>query len=110
MALATRCPNCHALFRVAADQLKLRGGLVRCGACRHVFDATGTLSYIDDASLSTSAHAAAPAVGAVIAAIRKAESNASESPAMHDQVPLPAAPAQMEPGQGHFRVERKRPQ
>ena len=98
MALATRCPNCHALFRVAADQLKLRGGLVRCGACRHVFDATGTLSYIDDASLSTSAHAAAPAVGAVIAAIRKAESNASESPAMHDQVPLPAAPAQMEPG------------
>jgi AGZA family xanthine/uracil permease-like MFS transporter len=43
MALATRCPNCHALFRVAADQLKLRGGLVRCGACQHVFDAIGTL-------------------------------------------------------------------
>ncbi|MGE5339077.1 MAG: DUF3426 domain-containing protein, partial [Gemmatimonadota bacterium] len=51
MALATRCPNCHALFRVVADQLKLRGGLVRCGACRHVFDAIGTLSYLDDASL-----------------------------------------------------------
>jgi len=79
MALATRCPNCHALFRVAADQLKLRGGLVRCGACQHVFDATGTLSYIDDATLSTSAHSAAPAVGAVIAAIRKAESSASEA-------------------------------
>jgi predicted Zn finger-like uncharacterized protein len=51
MALATRCPNCHALFRVVADQLKLRGGLVRCGACGHVFDAIGTLSYLDDASL-----------------------------------------------------------
>ncbi|MCX8005517.1 MAG: zinc-ribbon domain-containing protein [Burkholderiaceae bacterium] len=48
MALATRCPNCQALFRVVADQLKLRGGLVRCGACRHVFDAIGTLSYVDD--------------------------------------------------------------
>ena len=83
MALATRCPNCHALFRVAADQLKLRGGLVRCSACRHVFDATGTLSYIDDASLSPSLHAAAPAVGAVIAAIRKAESTASESLSAH---------------------------
>lgn len=79
MALATRCPNCHALFRVAADQLKLRGGLVRCGACHQVFDATGTLSYIDDATASTPAHPAAPAVGTVIAAIRKAESTASES-------------------------------
>lgn len=88
MALATRCPNCHALFRVAADQLKLRGGLVRCGACRHVFDATGTLSYVDDSTLSTPAHATAPAVGAVIAAIRKAESAAGESLA-----PPPPAPA-----------------
>jgi predicted Zn finger-like uncharacterized protein len=59
MALATRCPNCHALFRVVADQLKLRGGLVRCGACRHVFDAIGTLSYIDDAVLSTAGQPAA---------------------------------------------------
>ncbi len=58
MALATRCPNCHALFRVVADQLKLRGGLVRCGACRHVFDAIGTLSYLDDASLRPAAPAA----------------------------------------------------
>lgn len=48
MALATRCPNCQALFRVVADQLKLRGGLVRCGACRHVFDAIGSLTYIED--------------------------------------------------------------
>jgi len=48
MALATRCPNCQALFRVVADQLKLRGGLVRCGACRHVFDAIGSLTYVDD--------------------------------------------------------------
>jgi predicted Zn finger-like uncharacterized protein len=93
MALATRCPNCHALFRVAADQLKLRGGLVRCGACRHVFDATGTLSYIDDATLSTPAHSAGPAVGAVIAAIRKAESTASESLSAHGLAPLPSPPA-----------------
>ncbi|MBK9244652.1 MAG: zinc-ribbon domain-containing protein [Burkholderiales bacterium] len=92
MALATRCPNCHALFRVAADQLKLRGGLVRCGACRHVFDATGTLSYIDDATLSAPAHAAAPAVGAVIAAIRKAEATASEPHSSHGAATLPHPP------------------
>ncbi|MEG1831707.1 MAG: zinc-ribbon domain-containing protein, partial [Burkholderiaceae bacterium] len=39
MALATRCPACHSVFRVVADQLKLRGGLVRCGQCHTVFDA-----------------------------------------------------------------------
>ncbi len=94
MALGTRCPNCHALFRVAADQLKLRGGLVRCGACQHVFDAIGTLNYIDDATLSTSAQAPSPAVGAVIAAIRKAESAAGDAMSMHDaSAPAPARPA-----------------
>lgn len=64
MALATRCPNCQVLFRVVADQLKLRGGLVRCGACRHVFDAIGSLTYIEDSAAGApdlpSARKAAP--------------------------------------------------
>jgi len=38
MALATQCPHCQTTFRVANDQLKLRGGLVRCGSCREVFN------------------------------------------------------------------------
>jgi len=38
MALATQCPFCQTTFRVAQDQLKLRGGLVRCGACKEVFN------------------------------------------------------------------------
>lgn len=90
MALATRCPNCQALFRVAPDQLKLRGGLVRCGACRHVFDAIGTLSYVDDAALTAMAPPSQPAaVDAVIAAIRKAESTVGE--AMSDAIASPPA-------------------
>lgn len=52
MALATKCPKCGAMFRVVADQLKLRGGLVRCGQCRTVFDAIGSLAYVDDAALT----------------------------------------------------------
>jgi predicted Zn finger-like uncharacterized protein len=52
MALATKCPQCGALFRVVADQLKLRGGLVRCGQCRAVFDAISSLTYVDDAALA----------------------------------------------------------
>lgn len=38
MALATQCPHCHTTFKVAHDQLKLRSGLVRCGACKQIFN------------------------------------------------------------------------
>ncbi|KHA79681.1 hypothetical protein NC77_05755 [Janthinobacterium lividum] len=50
MALATKCPHCNTIFRVAADQLKLRGGIVRCGTCREVFD--GNAALIDPAAAS----------------------------------------------------------
>lgn len=60
MALATRCPACHSVFRVVADQLKLRGGLVRCGQCHTVFDAINALTYLDDTQLRR-ALGAAPA-------------------------------------------------
>lgn len=43
MALATKCPHCSTIFRVAADQLKLRGGIVRCGSCHLVFDGNAAL-------------------------------------------------------------------
>jgi predicted Zn finger-like uncharacterized protein len=65
MALAARCPHCRALFRVVADQLKLRGGLVRCGECRQVFDAIGSLSYLDDHALVRE-RAEAPIAGAAL--------------------------------------------
>lgn len=57
MALATRCPHCHTTFRVASDQLKLRGGIVRCGACQRIFD--GSAHLVD---LQAQAPAPAPAV------------------------------------------------
>jgi predicted Zn finger-like uncharacterized protein len=34
----TRCPSCRTVFRVTAPQLEMRGGQVRCGHCRTVFD------------------------------------------------------------------------
>ncbi|MFZ4873522.1 DUF3426 domain-containing protein [Janthinobacterium sp. Mn2066] len=48
MALATKCPHCNTIFRVAADQLKLRGGIVRCGTCKEVFD--GNAALVDPAA------------------------------------------------------------
>lgn len=61
MALATKCNQCGTLFRVVADQLKLRGGLVRCGQCRTVFDAIGSLTYVDEGTLLSGAATTAPA-------------------------------------------------
>src|SRR5215475_11209222 len=58
MALATKCPHCHTVFRVALDQLKLRGGIVRCGACNDIFD--GNAALVDPAATVAVAPAVAP--------------------------------------------------
>jgi predicted Zn finger-like uncharacterized protein len=64
MALATICPHCNTTFRVASDQLKLRGGIVRCGACNEVFD--GNASLVDLATIA--AHQADAAAAAALPA------------------------------------------
>lgn len=64
MALATRCPHCHTTFRVAADQLKLRGGIVRCGTCQQVFDGNAALVDLDAGASTAPAAAPAPAASA----------------------------------------------
>lgn len=53
----TRCPACTTVFRVAPGQLSARGGKVRCGQCKTVFD-----GIAQQMSLSPSAlpEAAAP--------------------------------------------------
>lgn len=78
MALATQCPHCATTFRVASDQLKLRGGIVRCGACHQIFDGNAALIDLD-------ALAAAQAAPASDAAPDEAAS-----------YPLAAVPAQAE--------------
>lgn len=37
--MLTRCPQCETVFRVGADQLAAREGLVRCGRCLKIFKA-----------------------------------------------------------------------
>jgi hypothetical protein len=52
MTLATTCPQCRTSFKVVPDQLKLRRGLVRCGACQHVFSGIDFLTYVEAAERS----------------------------------------------------------
>lgn len=40
MSQVTRCPACATMFKVAADQLKVAQGWVRCGQCGEVFEAS----------------------------------------------------------------------
>jgi predicted Zn finger-like uncharacterized protein len=64
MALATQCPHCKTIFRVAQDQLKLRGGIVRCGSCHEIFDGNASLVGLDAATAApTDAPLAAPSPG-----------------------------------------------
>jgi predicted Zn finger-like uncharacterized protein len=65
MALTTRCPHCATKFRVASDQLKLFGGIVRCGSCQEVFDGNAALIDPDaPADAGPDETAAAPVVPA----------------------------------------------
>ncbi|QID17012.1 hypothetical protein G3580_04765 [Nitrogeniibacter mangrovi] len=41
--MRTRCPACQTVFRITSEQLRIRQGKVRCGHCRHVFNALDTL-------------------------------------------------------------------
>ena len=62
MTLATRCPQCATAFRVAPDQIKLRGGWVRCGVCNEVFDSSQSLIELDPAGGAPRPVAAGPAL------------------------------------------------
>ncbi|HEY8607283.1 MAG TPA: DUF3426 domain-containing protein [Noviherbaspirillum sp.] len=70
MALATQCPHCQTIFRVAHDQLKLRAGLVRCGSCKQIFNGIENLLRLDEDGQpnatppAPSPSSAAPATGA----------------------------------------------
>lgn len=65
--MKTYCPNCQTVFRITAEQLRLRVGKVRCGQCQHVFNALDRLlddseSVVIPAPIDKPATAAAPAM------------------------------------------------
>jgi predicted Zn finger-like uncharacterized protein len=89
MALATQCPHCGTQFRVAADQLKLRGGIVRCGACQQIFD--GNSALIDLAA------GPAPVVAAPADAADEVSSPPVDETPVETLAPVSEPVAQQEP-------------
>jgi predicted Zn finger-like uncharacterized protein len=49
-SLAARCTACGTVFRVVQDQLRVAGGLVRCGRCGEVFNAAESLIDLETAA------------------------------------------------------------
>ncbi|HDR9131637.1 DUF3426 domain-containing protein [Burkholderia vietnamiensis] len=108
MLLATRCPHCETVFRLQQDQLTLHDGLVRCGHCRQVFDATRSLvpeptvreAAGGTASVGTSPVEAAPGEATPIEATpveaAPAESAQVEATPV-ESAPIEAAPAEAAP-------------
>jgi predicted Zn finger-like uncharacterized protein len=88
------------MFRVASDQLKLRGGIVRCGSCQEIFDGSATLVDLD-ALPARAPVAATPAVPApspeaapagVAEAVPEPGSESGPAPAAQDAAPANALP------------------
>ncbi|MCB1932836.1 MAG: DUF3426 domain-containing protein [Candidatus Accumulibacter sp.] len=82
--MKTCCPDCQTVFRVTAEQLKVRAGKVRCGQCRKVFNA---LEVLLDDSESVVVPLAAGAAAAPVSAEGPVPSGATAKPA---PAPAPA--------------------
>ncbi|WP_445658124.1 DUF3426 domain-containing protein [Achromobacter sp. NCFB-sbj8-Ac1-l] len=98
MALTTRCPQCGTSFKVVPDQLRVRNGLVRCGACATVFDGRACLlpeSATTPADLPSAAGpkpaGAAPTVAVPAAAVPSAPAPFSAPPIAAPVLATPVA-------------------
>ncbi len=91
MALATQCPHCQTTFKVAHDQLKLRAGLVRCGACKQIFNGIEHLVPPDQPSRAAPPAETPLPPAPAMAPARSADAPAAARPAK--ETTAPAAPA-----------------
>ena len=83
MLLATRCPFCETVFRLQPAQLALRRGLVRCGQCHEVFDASSSLFDVSEGGdFSTARQVSAAAAIEALSEVRP--SGVDFSPAAWD--------------------------
>jgi predicted Zn finger-like uncharacterized protein len=69
--MITTCPQCQTAFQISAEQLSAKAGLVRCGACRQVFNGYHALT-IEPAKAGMGPASPPPAQMAVEATARDA--------------------------------------
>ena len=79
--MITRCPDCHAWFRVRADHLSVANGFVTCGDCNAVFNALPTLI---EETASVEQPTAAPTEAPALVTTEALAPDLSETPAPQD--------------------------
>lgn len=100
--MITHCPSCQTGFRVHAQQLALRAGLVRCGKCSRVFDARQHLLEEDAPGLGAEAQESAGGQRAQTAGETTLPAGALEPPAGAAGADAPAADAATVSGEHAF--------
>ncbi|MFM0288446.1 zinc-ribbon and DUF3426 domain-containing protein [Paraburkholderia megapolitana] len=104
MLLATRCPFCETVFRLQPAQLALRRGLVRCGHCQQVFDATsGLYQHAEGSDFSTAVPVAAETAAALTSGAGMPQDAAAPAPIVLSAPETDAA------GTPNFRAEAWNP-
>ena len=93
MNATTQCPTCNTRFKVTQEQLNARQGLVRCGSCQAVFNATEYLQSSALIALESVRSAADESASESIAALHPASvplsipvSNSTPSHALSDKL------------------------
>ena len=87
--MRTRCPGCQTIFRFTAEQLKARGGKVRCGQCQIVFNVLDNLLDESDAApIQTTAPTPTPQPAPLQASQAKPVAQVVEPPSIEDEPPL----------------------
>ncbi|MBI3146027.1 MAG: zinc-ribbon domain-containing protein [Pseudogulbenkiania sp.] len=70
MTHTTQCPGCQTRFKVSDAQLSVANGLVRCGRCAHVFNATEHMIGAEPPLLTPAPMPPRPAASATVASER----------------------------------------
>ncbi len=107
--LFTRCPGCKTVFRVTEPQLDLRGGQVRCGHCRTVFNGREELIALDAPALDEQdGEPDELAAGPPTVTLRSAQAlEPPPPPPAHDDPPAPAS--SVADYENRFAWEEKKP-
>lgn len=79
MPLVTRCPDCHAVYRLTGVQLHTCGGEVRCGQCSHIFNGFVALITVPEEAIQSVA---------VLTPFEQSDSSIAALPAAESTLPV----------------------
>ena len=109
MNLYTRCAHCDATFRVTTQQLQASSGQVRCGQCKHVFDAFATLTAQEPQPVLPEQETPTKTQSELPSAVLPIEKSAQTRSPLRSKEKLPVATSRPDPAASLYEWEFKMP-